>query len=88
MIEKTGAIGKTILLWTLKILYLTYPLVVLLTVIILFPRWASAGQIRRLVLSPEKPGVINLAFGNATAVSFQSKPEKLVPGSPQIIVPV
>lgn len=65
-----------------RVLYILYPTIVLLTVSILFPRFASAGEIRKLALSQDRPGVVNLAFGNATAISFQFKPEKLVPGSP------
>jgi hypothetical protein len=64
-------------------LFILYPITVLFIAVFLFPRWSQAGQIRKIAISPEKPATINLAFGNATAISFPTKPETLVPGSPQ-----
>ncbi len=46
------------------------------------PRSAQAGQIRKLYLTEQKPGAITLAFGQSTVLSFFSKPERVVPGSP------
>ena len=66
-----------------RFFFVLYPFVVLAIVLTLFPRWASAGQMRKLVLPPDRPGIINLAYGNKTAVSFQSKPQHLVPGAPE-----
>lgn len=44
-----------------------------------------AGQVRKLDLSEEHPATVILALGRSTAISFLSRPEKVVPGSPQAI---
>jgi hypothetical protein len=63
-----------------------YPLMIVLCVlVILAAHGAHAGHIRQLELGPDKPGVVNLAFGRTTAISFSVRPEKVVPGSPQAI---
>ena len=46
---------------------------------------AVAGQVRRIELTEDHPATVYLALGRSTAISFQSRPEKVVPGSPQAI---
>lgn len=50
---------------------------------LLKPTVSLAGHIRHMPISEERPGQVTLAFGQTTALSFFSKPEKVVPGSPQ-----
>lgn len=40
---------------------------------------------RRIDLSEDHPATVVLALGRSTAISFLSRPEKVVPGSPQAI---
>ena len=72
-----------------KIAYLIYPFLIgfiLPAVIYMFDRGeAKAGSIRKAELSPEHPLVVRLALGRSTAISFSSKPEKVVPGSPEAL---
>ena len=58
-------------------------LAALLLAVATLPRSGVAGLIRKMYLTEDKPGVVTLAFGQSTALSFFSKPEKVVPGSPQ-----
>lgn len=46
---------------------------------------SQAGQVRRIELSEDRPATVILALGRSTAISFLSRPEKVVPGSPQAI---
>jgi hypothetical protein len=46
---------------------------------------SHAGQIRKLQLTEDRPATVILALGRSTAISFLSRPEKVVPGSPQAI---
>jgi hypothetical protein len=63
-----------------------YPVLIVLCILaILATHKAHAGHVRQLELGPDKPGVVNLAFGRTTAISFSVRPEKVVPGSPQAI---
>jgi hypothetical protein len=69
-----------------NILSQLYPAIVVLSVLaILAAHKAHAGHVRQLELGPDRPGVVNLAFGRTTAISFSVRPEKVVPGSPQAI---
>ena len=52
---------------------------------LLYSNFSQAGQIRRLELSEDHPGTVVLALGRSTAISFGSRPEKVVPGSPQAV---
>lgn len=54
-------------------------------IFLLYNSFSSAGQIRRLELSEDHPGTVVLALGRTTAISFASRPEKVVPGSPQAL---
>jgi hypothetical protein len=82
MLDRKAIIGKSAR-WIARTLFVLYPIAVLFVAVFLFPKWSQAGQIRKIAISPERPATINLAFGNATAISFPTKPETLVPGSPQ-----
>jgi hypothetical protein len=63
-----------------------YPVIIIGCVLaIVVAQRAHAGHIRQLELGPDRPGVVNLAFGRTTAISFSVRPEKVVPGSPQSI---
>ena len=44
---------------------------------------ADAGIIRKILVSPDKPGIVRLALKRNTTISFLSRPEKVVPGAPQ-----
>ncbi len=66
-----------------KIYYWLYALVVITSLILIGTEdQCHAGRIRTLILRPDQPGKIYLALGESTDISFPSKPEKLVPGSP------
>ena len=54
-------------------------------IFLLYSSFIQAGQIRRLELSEDHPGTVVLALGRSTAISFTSRPEKVVPGSPQAV---
>ena len=64
-----------------KIARVLYPVVVVSIAITLCYQ-AHAGRIRKMPLSQEEPGIVRLALGHSTAISFPVKPEKLVLGSP------
>ncbi len=49
------------------------------------PRESVAGQIRKMYLTENKPGMVTLAFGKTTVLPFFSKPARVVPGSPEKI---
>ena len=65
-----------------KLLERLYFAIVVVTLLVLIPRHLNAGQIRRLELTQDHPGIVHLAFGRSTAISFNVRPEKVVPGSP------
>lgn len=46
---------------------------------------AEAGQVRKLELSEDRPATVVLARGRTTAISFLSRPEKVVPGAPHAV---
>lgn len=62
-----------------------YFLVVLGVLAVCGLKSARAGHVRQLEITPDVPGVVHLAFGRTTAISFSVRPEKVVPGSPQAI---
>ena len=70
--------------WSLrKVAAVLYPLVVITGAILLFPVMNSlAGSIRNLPITQFQPGKVFLALGHSTAISFPSKPERLVLGAP------
>jgi hypothetical protein len=47
---------------------------------------AEAGCIRKIQVSEKKSGVVRLASGRNTTISFLSRPEKVVPGSPDAVI--
>ena len=57
----------------------------LIAALIAYPCEGWAGQVRRLELTEDHPATVVLALGRSTAISFLSRPEKVVPGSPQAI---
>jgi hypothetical protein len=60
-----------------------YPLLIVIFAISLMGiKYCHAGRIRNLVLSQDHPGTVYFAMGKATRLSFPTRPEKLVPGSP------
>ena len=69
-----------------KILFLIYPvLIFLIAQILYFTKISHAGNIRKIEISQIKSGAVRLAIGRTTAISFLSRPEKVVPGSPQAL---
>lgn len=68
-----------------KIASTAYPVLIVVGVVVLMMREVHAGHVRQLEISPDQPGVVHLAFGRTTAISFSVRPEKVVPGSPQAI---
>ncbi|MGK5083422.1 hypothetical protein WDW37_08945 [Bdellovibrionota bacterium FG-1] len=50
-----------------------------------FAPLSQAGQVRKIELTEDHPATVTLALGRSTAISFLSRPEKVVPGSPQAI---
>ncbi len=71
-----------------KIAYLLYPILIGILLPVLF-FWAGrsehearAGVIRYAELSPERPLIVRLAMGRTTAITFSTRPEKVVPGNP------
>ena len=74
-----------------RIAFLIYPFLIGFLLPVLFftvgghnPE-AKAGIIRRTELSPDRPLVVRLAQGRSTAISFGTRPEKVVPGNPQAL---
>jgi hypothetical protein len=45
----------------------------------------EAGLIRKMQVSPNKSGIVKLSLGRQTVISFLSRPEKVVPGSPSAL---
>lgn len=66
-----------------KFAFWIYPAVILSVLIFFGTRPAHAGRVRKMILTEERPGIVHLALGRTTAISFLSKPEKLVLGSPE-----
>ena len=48
-------------------------------------RSLEAGVIRKIQVSPTKPGIVKLCLLRQTAISFLSRPEKVVPGNPSAL---
>ena len=67
-------------------LYYLYLAAMIIMSIILFVKHVEAGNIRKIQVSEMKSGVIRLANGRNTTISFLSRPEKVVPGSPDALV--
>jgi hypothetical protein len=68
-----------------KIAFAAYPVFIVAGIVFLMMRETRAGHVRQLEISPDQPGIVHLAFGRTTAISFSARPEKVVPGSPQAI---
>ena len=68
-----------------QFLFYIYIAALISVTIFVFIRHVEAGTIRKLPVSSEKSGLVRLAFGRNTTISFLSRPEKVVPGSPQSV---
>ena len=70
-----------------KLLIAFYPVAILGIAlgILLHSKESQAGSIRRIEVSSSKSGTVRLALGRTTVISFLSRPEKVVPGSPQTL---
>lgn len=69
-----------------KLFFYVYPILVIIVVpILLLYKHAQAGVIRKIEISQDRPAFVRLAFGRSTAISFLTRPEKVVPGSPASI---
>lgn len=67
-----------------RFLFILYPALILSAMLILsVTKPSHAGVIRKIEVTPEKSGVARLALKRATILSFTSRPEKVVPGSPE-----
>lgn len=64
-------------------LYYLYLAAMIVMSILLFVKHVEAGSIRKIQVSKVKSGIVRLASGRNTTISFLSRPEKVVPGSPQ-----
>ncbi len=69
-----------------KFLHILYPVLIFSIIPILyFLKESHAGSIRKIEVSQVRSGVVRLAVGRTTVISFLSRPEKVVPGSPQAL---
>ena len=69
-----------------RALAILYPSVMVFGLAVFYPVVkAHAGRIRTMQLTRTTPGKVYLALDHSTAISFPSKPERLVPGSPSRI---
>lgn len=65
--------------------YILYPLLIFGLLPFMLIKNSQAGNMRTVEVSPSRSAHIRLAFGRTTAISFFTRPEKVVPGSPGAI---
>ena len=62
-----------------------YILALIIVSVLMLMKHVEAGRIRKMQVSEDKSGIVTLAFSRNTVISFLSRPEKVVAGSPQAI---